>query len=76
VLNRFTPQFLFLARNKLPEYYLVLAARVSGRRGCCVGFDGLCPAVKTRFTTIAPEVCAVVSATTQAAGGFLVGVIF
>jgi hypothetical protein len=61
----------FLARSKLTEYYLLLAGRILGRRGCWLGFDGLCPAVKTRVIMMAPEVCAVVSAMAQALEPFL-----
>jgi len=61
----------FLARNELPEYYLLLAGHNSASEYVCLGFDGLYPAVKTRVTMMAPKVCAGVATPAQATELFL-----
>jgi hypothetical protein len=61
----------FLARNELPEYYLLLAGHYSLGEYVCLGFDGLYPAVKTRVTMMAPQVCAGVATSAHAAELFL-----
>ena len=50
-----------LAREHIPEYYFLLAARKFEQRDLSLGVDGLCPAVTSRAITIAPEFFAVVS---------------
>jgi hypothetical protein len=60
-----------LARNNLPEYYLVLAASRFQAARLLLGVDGLRPAVKTRSTTIAPGLCAAVLTAGEAPELFL-----
>jgi hypothetical protein len=71
VLNRFTLQFLFLPETNFLNIIFCSAVAFLGRRACWLGFDGLCPAVKTRVITMAPEVCALVFAMVQAPELFL-----
>jgi hypothetical protein len=70
-MNRFTSAISLLARSSVPEYHLLLAARVSGRRVLELGGYGLCPAVRACASMIDPESYAVVSATVQATELFL-----
>jgi hypothetical protein len=63
VMNRFTPAISLLARRSVPEYYLLLAARVSGRRVLELGLRFVSCGQSLR-QQIDPEY-AVVSATVQ-----------
>jgi hypothetical protein len=59
-------QISSLARNGLPEYYLLLAGPDSCGEYVGSGFYGLYPEVKTRVAMMAPEICAEVSTPAQA----------
>jgi len=64
VMNRFTSAISLLARRSVPEYYLLLAARVSGRRVLELGLRFVSCGQSLR-QQIDPEFYAVVSATVQ-----------